>query len=175
VFLATAPTWEAWLHALKQNWVVAIRHDAVSRGQTWMHSGSPEVLDFVRARERDWRWWDNPVIARPLVSIVAVRTEDQFEVARPDRGVALRVRCAWENNPQGLLKQPITELVGLTVDGQMVAPTLVSNKRPNGLLGEHYHCWQIPTPASGRHTATAVVRVIATKAESSRTVEFSVA
>ena len=72
VFLATEPTWEAWLNALERNWVVAIRHDAVSGFKTWMHGGSPEVIEFVRRHESAWRWWDNPGIQRPLVSIVAV-------------------------------------------------------------------------------------------------------
>ena len=30
LFLATEPTWEGWLKALKNNWVVAVRHDRVS-------------------------------------------------------------------------------------------------------------------------------------------------
>lgn len=174
VFLAAAPTWEGWLNALKQNWVVAIRHDAVSRGQTWMHSGSPEVLEFVQTRERDWRWWDNPTIARPLVSLVPILPADEFEVARPGQGVTLRVRCAWENAPQGPLRKPITELIRLTLDGVEVVPQLVSKKRPNGLLDEHYHHIHFDRLASGKHTATVVVRVLATNAESSRTVEFSV-
>ena len=60
-----------WLKALEQNWVVAVRHDAWSKSKTWRHGGSREVLEFVRQRERDWRWWDNPEIQRPLVSLVA--------------------------------------------------------------------------------------------------------
>jgi hypothetical protein len=76
LFLATEPTWENWLNALKNNWVVAVRHDQWSGWKTWMHGDSNEVLEFVRVRERDWRWWDNPEIQRPLVSIVVVRPED---------------------------------------------------------------------------------------------------
>ena len=86
VFLATEPTWEGWLKALERNWVVAIRHDAVSGFKTWMHGGAPEVIEFVRRHESDWRWWDNPDIQRPLVSIVAVTPTDQFEAARPMKG-----------------------------------------------------------------------------------------
>src|SRR5205823_2100647 len=66
VFLASEPTWEAWLDALARNRVVAIRHDAVSGFKTWMHGGGEEVLEFVRQHERDWRWWDNTDIQRPL-------------------------------------------------------------------------------------------------------------
>jgi hypothetical protein len=173
VFLATEPTWDAWLNALKQNWVVAIRHDQWSGGKTWMHSGSREVLEFVHARERDWRWWDNPDIRRPLISVVAVRPNDEFETARPDKGVTLRIRCAWENTPQGLLKQPIAELVKLALDGTEAEPTLVAKKRPNGpLLDDHYHYLHLPTLAPGMHTATVSARVLATKEQVQHTLEF---
>jgi hypothetical protein len=175
LFLGTEPTWEAWLHALAENWVVAVRHDAVSGGKTWMHGGSREVLDFVRAREGQWRWWDNPQVQRPMVSIVAVRPEDQFEAARPETGVTIRVRCAWENTTQGLPKTPIAELLKLTVDGAEVSPKLVARKQPRGsAYADHYHQWHLPDPAPGKHAAAATVRVIATGAESRREIAFVV-
>lgn len=174
LFLAIEPTWEGWLNALKNNWVVAVRHDHWTGGKTWMHGGSSEVLEFVRSRERGWRWWDNPEIQRPLVSIVVVRPEDEFEVARPHAGVTLRVRCAWENTQQGLLRQPITEFVKLSLDGKEAPPTLVSKKRPSGpLLNDHYHELQLRELKPGSHTATVMVRVIATGEERSRTLNFS--
>jgi hypothetical protein len=175
LFLATEPTWEGWLNALQQNWTVPVRHDVWTKGKIWMHSGSDEVLEFVKLREADWRWWDNPTRARPMVSIVPVRPTDEFEAGRPESGVNLRVRCAWENTPQGLLKSPISELVKLSVDGREVTPTLVSRKAQNNLLAEHAHHFALPADAAkGKHTVTAVVRVLATKQESTRTVEFSV-
>lgn len=174
VFLATEPTWEGWLKALENHWVVSVRHDHWSGGKTWRHGGSSEVLDFVRAQERDWRWWDSPEIQRPLVSMVAVRPEDEFEIAQPDTGITLRIRCAWENTPQGLLRQPITELVKLSLDGREATPTLVSKKRPNGpLLNDHYHQLHVPELKLSNHTATVVVRVIATGEQLSRTFSFS--
>jgi len=173
VFLATEPTWDGWLHALKQNWVVAIRHDQWTGGRTWMHGGSPEVLLFVGARGRDWHWWNNPDIQRPMVSLVAVRPADEFETARPGKGVTLRIRCAWENTPQGLLKEPIAEFVRLDVDGTENMPALVSKKRRNGpLLEDHYHHLHLPSLTGGVHTATVVARVLATNAEVQRTLEF---
>ncbi len=188
VFLARAPTWEAWLDALKENWVAAVRHDAVSGFETWMHGGTPEVMEFIRERQDQWRWWDNPDIQRPLVSIVAVTPQDKFEVARPQKGVTIRVRTAWENTAQGLPKKPITELVRLSADGAEVSPTLVAKKRPGGaVLEDHYHQFHIADPAPGRHTATARVRCVAgilpanrgrdalDTTESDRTVEFVVA
>ncbi|MSU50250.1 MAG: prenyltransferase, partial [Opitutus sp.] len=154
LFLATEPTWAGWLNALKQNWTVAVRRDVWTKGKTWMHSGSDAVLELVRARERDWRWWDNPAIVRPLVSIVPLTAADEFEAGRPASGIKLRVRCAWENTPQGLLKAPISELVKLTIDGREVTPALESRKRPNGLFEEHYHHVSLPAEvARAPHTA----------------------
>ncbi len=173
LFLAAEPTWAGWLNALKENWTLAVRRDVWTKGKTWMHAGSDEVADFVRAREREWRWWDNPAIARPMVSLVAVRPSDEFEAARPERGVTLRVRCAWENTPQGLLKAPLSELVSLTLDGAVVTPTLLEKKRANGLFDEHAHLLSLSNSPPGPHTATATVRILATGATASRTIEFS--
>jgi len=176
VFLAREPTWEAWLDAMKKNWVAAIRHDAVSGFETWMHGGTPEVLEFIRERQDQWRWWDNPQIQRPLVSIVAVTPQDKFEAARPQEGVTIRVRAAWENTAQGLPKKPIAELVSLKIDGAEVVPTLVEKKRPGGaLLEDHYHQFHIADPSPGKHTAAARVRALETRAESDRTIEFVIA
>ncbi len=174
LFLATEPTWDGWLKALKNNWTVPVRRDVWTRGKTWMHSGSDEVAEFVRAREKQWRWWDNAAIARPMVSIVPVRPSDDLEAGRPESGINLRVRCAWENTPQGVLKAPLSELVKLSVDGREVTPTLVARKRTNGMHDEHAHHFALTGDAAkGKHTATAVVREIATKKEFTRTVEFS--
>jgi hypothetical protein len=174
LFLASEPTWDGFLEALRRNWVVAVRHDALSGQQTWMHGGSERVVAFAREREADWRWWDNPAISRPMVSVVAVRPGDRFEAARPERGVSIRVRCAWENTAQGLLKAPIAELVKLTVDGAAVAPVLVAPKAPRGaLLADHYYRFELPNPAPGPHSAEAVVRTVDGKVESRRAIEFA--
>jgi len=174
LFLATEPTWEGWLNALKRNWVVAVRHDGVSNNETWMHGGPPEVVDFVRSRERQWRWWGSPSLKSPLVSLVAVTPEDPWEAARPEQGVTIRVRCRWDGTTQGLPKTPRVELVKLEVDGQEVTPTLVAPEAKWGAYQDHYHFHHIAQHAAGRHTATAIVRILATKAQSRHTIEFRV-
>jgi hypothetical protein len=174
LFLATEPTWDAWLAALKENSVVAVRHDSVSGMKTWTHGSSREVADYVRAREHEWRWWDHAQIRRPLVSVVAVKPEDAFEAGRPDKGVMIRVRCAWENTTQGLPKKPIADLVELKVDGSKVSPDLVAPaQRAGGPHADYRHQYHIPEPAPGVHVATARVRAIATNEVSERSIRFS--
>ncbi len=180
LFLAAEPTWEGWLQALKNNWVAAVRHDAASGGKTWMHTGSRAVREFVKAREMEWRWWENPAVQRPLVSLVLVRPGEAYEAGAPTVAVAdgggpvLRVRCAWQCTPQGALKQPITELVKLELDGQEVPATLVTKPRGKGLLDDHYHLVQGAVLTPGKHVATAHLRVVETGKAASRAVEFVV-
>lgn len=174
LFLATEPTWEGWVQALKQNWVVAVRHDAVSNDKTWMHGPSQEVLEFVKAREGQWRWWDNNEIARPLLSIVRVRPNDEFEAARPQNGLTLRVRCAWENTTQGLPKTPLVELQNFLVDGASIQMELAEIKNDRGVLTDIYHHLHFDEIAAGRHTATAIARHLKTQEELRYSIEFNV-
>jgi hypothetical protein len=174
LFLATEPTWKGWLTALKNNWAVAVRHDRVSGGQTWMHGGPPEVLEFVRRRESQWKWWDNPSLLIPVVSLVALRPDDTWEAARPERGVTIRARCRWDCTAQGLPKTPRVELVSLAIDGRKVTPTLASPKNKAGTYQDYYHLHHVAEPAAGKHTATATVRTLATAVELTHTIEFMV-
>lgn len=108
------------------------------------------------------------------MSVVAVTPADEFEAGRPEKGVVVRVRCAWENTTQGQPKKPLAELVRLTVDGAEVRTELVTRPRAKGAgLADHFHRFHLPEPARGEHTATAVVRELATKGEVSRTVLFT--
>ena len=173
LFLAEEATWDACLKALRNNWVVAVRHDAVSGEKTWTHSGRDDVLRFVLAHADQWRWWDNPQIARPSASLVALRPDDQFEAGRPERGVNVRLRCQWENGANGILKTLVVELISLTVDGRKVQPEVVARKDAKGALADQYHLYRIPDPTPGKHQASAVVREIATEKQWKHTVEFS--
>ena len=130
VFLGAEPTWAAWLKALKEQWVVAVRHDAVTKFRTRMLGGGPGVQDFIRRHEKEWKWWEeNPVMIRPWVSLVAVTPGDEFEAARPEEGVTIRVRCWWQGRVARV--KPVVELVSLSVDGKPVKPTLVEEGGEN--------------------------------------------
>jgi hypothetical protein len=83
------------------------------------------------------------------------------------------VRCAWENTTQGVLKAPISEFVRLTLDGRETKPELVAKEARNNMHSEHHYLLALPELAAGKHTATAVVREIASGRESTRTIEFT--
>ncbi|HEY2411751.1 MAG TPA: prenyltransferase/squalene oxidase repeat-containing protein [Pirellulaceae bacterium] len=173
LFLAEKPTWQGWLDALRFNRVVAVRHDAVSGGKTWMH-GLPEVIEVVREQWKSWQWWDNPAIERPLASLVALTPKDDLETGHPDRGIALRVRLARANTAQGLPKEPLAEFVSLAVAGQPVEPELIERRGPNSVLQDAYHLYKWPDAPPGRHTATVTLRRPNTDKLIRRSITFTV-
>ena len=173
LFLGRDPSWEAWLEALEKNRVAAVRHDALSGFKTWIHAANNEVLQIIKQRELSWRWWDNPDIGRPLVSVVALNPGDLFEMGRPAEGINVRIRCAWENTALGRPKQPISELLGVKVDGREVKPELVRPRPPNGIgYVDYYHLVRLPKLSPGQHRAVAEVRVLETGATVTRDCEF---
>ena len=175
VFLGTEPTWAAWRRALQNNWVASFRHDVVTQYRTRRHGGAPGVLEYVLAREGEWRWWGEKPddIRRPAAMIAVVGPEDTFEAGRPERGVSIRVRCWWETTNQALPRQQVVELVRLTLDGEPIEPTLQEKKNAQEKIVDLYHLYPWPDPKPGKHTVTAVVRHIATGTESTQTLEFT--
>jgi len=173
VFLARRPTWEAWLQSLRRNWVMAFRRDAVSGEKLWQHGGGRGVRAFVMARQEQWRWWDNPAIARPAMTIAFVKQGDRFEGAAPKTGVAIRVRCAWQNTTTGLPKKALAELTELQIDGKPAGPQLTRATGPKGALNDVYWRLEIPAPAPGRHTAVAMGKWIESGQEFRCSLEFS--
>jgi prenyltransferase beta subunit len=171
VFLAKEPTWDEWLNALRQNRVVSIRHDIVTGFRTRMLGGAPGVQTLVRQHEAEWKWWgERPEeLQRPWASLVALKPGDEFEESRPERGVALRLRCWWSGRMK--LDKPVTELVRLTLDGAVVSPKLIE-KRDKAKLIDSYYQFLLPEPAAGKHKATAVVRLIGTEKTAEYGTEF---
>jgi len=175
LFLGTEPTWDAWLKALKNNWVAAVRHDYRTKYQTWIHSGSDEVTEFVQSHEQEWRWWKNSNIARPMISLIAVRPEDALEAGRPESGVNLRIRVAHRNSNHGVLKEPLALFEKLIVNGKAVSPELVSvpSKRSPDSFEDQYRVYPLSASA-GRIQATAVARVLEDDSLVERAIEFVV-
>ncbi|HVJ86139.1 MAG TPA: prenyltransferase/squalene oxidase repeat-containing protein, partial [Caulifigura sp.] len=173
LFLAREATWDGWLEAMKNNWVVAVRRDSLTNGHLRMHGGTDQAVEFVKAHETAWRWWDHPDIQRPMISIVAIRPEDEFEVGRPERGVALRIRCAWVNTTQGQPKTPLVDFVALTVDGQQVVPEKIEERGGRGPgLSDVYYRWTDESPVSGPRFAQVTGRMRETGAELVRSLRF---
>lgn len=176
VFLAREATYEAWLEALRERRVMAIRHDAITNFGTCLAGGSPEVRGFVLDHQDQWRWWgaEPAAILRPAASLVVLRPGDRFEAGVPETGIALRLRCLHQNTTQGLPKSPVVELAGLTLDGTPVETRLVETKNARGAVADRYHVCEVSRPAPGRHVAEARLRRLDQKPESSVTVTFSV-
>ncbi len=173
LFLAKEPTWDGWLTALKNNFVVAVRRDTNSEGKLWIHSGSDEVLEFIKRSEQSWRWWDNPNIQRPAASIVVVKAEDEFEVGRPASGVNIRVRCQWDNTPQGLPKTERVQLVRLLVDGEEVATKEVRKGAAPKLADVYQEC-PLPSLKAGKHSVLAEVKILESGKVEKVSSEFSI-
>ena len=173
LFLAKEATWEGWLEAMKNQWVVSVRKDAVTNGQLRMHGGATEAVEFVKSHETDWRWWDNAEIKRPMLSLVAIRPDDSFEIGRPEKGVALRVRCAWVNTTQGQPKTQLVDFLSLKVDGTEVKAEKVELRKGRGPgVSDIYYRWTDESAVSGPRFAQAVGRVRETGQEVVRTLQF---
>ena len=174
LFLATEPTWQGWTTALHNNWVAAVRRDAITNYELRMHSGSDEVASYMLDRETQWRWWNNPRIARPLVSLAVLRPEDELEAFHPEQGVTIRIRCAWSNTNQGLLTKPLSEFKTLQIDGRPVQPQL-QERRGNGMrLGDQAYVLALPEISRGDHRAAVTVKFLADGREETREVKFTV-
>ncbi|MBA2116152.1 prenyltransferase/squalene oxidase repeat-containing protein [Bremerella alba] len=173
LFLAKEPTWQGWLTALKHCWTAPVRRDEFTKNRIRIHPGSKLVADIVMKNQNQWRWWDNAAISRPLVSLVAVRAEDQYEAARPETGINLRVRWAHHHTAHGQLKTPLAEFISLIVDGKQIAPKLVERYGGRGnKLADRYYLWEMPTVHPGGHQATATVRSLESNDKESQTIAY---
>jgi len=173
LFLAEEPTWEAWLEALRRNWVCGVRHDAVTRFRTRFMGGGPGVVERCREHEAAWRWWGNDPadLPRPQLSLVVLKPGAEFEDGVPQRGVNLRVRLNHRTGG-GQPREARAELVGLTVDGRAVAMQAVETFNDRKLLTEAYLLAELGELPVGRHTATATARLLASGELVTETVEF---
>lgn len=161
LFLAREPTWEGWLEALRNNHVVAVRHDVDSQQKTWIHGGAPGVRQYILAKADEWRWWSEDgkplAIQRPDVVATILRPDDPFEEGRPEKGAMLRLRRRWQNTTQGLPKTAAVEIVALQVDGKTVPIRKVERKNPakGPALADEYFIAEVN---SGTRSATVTVR-----------------
>lgn len=162
LFLAEEPSWEGWLTALRNNWTVAVRRDARTDNQLIMHAASESVSEYVFQKQNQWSWWREGGNSRPMISLVAIGPDDPFETGCPAKGIAIRARCAWSNTGKGLLNEPLSKLLSLTVDGRVVPTREIRSKSKTGKPNDIYHLYEIPELAAGDHRAEARVQVLST-------------
>lgn len=175
LFIAEEPTWNGWLQAVKKNRVASVRHDAVSSYQTWRH-GTRDVLKMLDDHPEQWRWWGEQPdqIRRPWALLTLLHPDDPFEAGRPERGVAVRLRCWWGTTNQGVPKQERVRLISMTLDGENVEPSIVQAKNPQGAIADRYHLLSLPEPKPGPHTVIARVERLDTGAKQDVSLELVV-
>lgn len=159
LFLAKEPTYNALITALKNNWVVAVRHDSISNNQTRMLGGTEETRQFINAKQNTWQWWKNETeeTNHPWAAVTVLLPSDTFDVARPDKGVNIRIRCWWAGSRQVLAK-PLVELEELKVDGKVVKSELIIKKAKNGDLADSYYLYQLQNLNPGNHIVETKLR-----------------
>ncbi|SMP78892.1 Prenyltransferase and squalene oxidase repeat-containing protein [Neorhodopirellula lusitana] len=172
LFLAEEPSWEGWLKALENNWTIAVRRDARTDHQLLMHSASPSVSNYVMQRLDQWNWWLDGTNSRPMCSVVAISPEETFETGYPAKGISIRVRCAWTNTGKGLLVKPLSKLLNLTVNGQVVETREIRSKSKNGMWDDVYSVYEMPEVAFSKHQVEARVQVLSTGEEIVESIRF---
>jgi hypothetical protein len=175
LFLATEPTYDAMIKALKNQQVVAVRHDSVSNNQTRMLGGTEETRKFIFAKQDSWKWWNNNTqeTSRPWAAVTVLLPTDTFEVGRPDKGVNIRVRCWWTGTRQVLAK-PMVALQELKIDGRVVEPELVSTKARNGDIADSYYLYQWQQPSPGNHTIETKLRHLSNNTVKTMSTEYTI-
>ena len=177
LFLAEAPTWEGWVKALKENWLVGVRHESRSGFRTEISGSTNGVRRKVLSQQEKWRWWDRMTSQniRPLALFTIVRPQDIFDGGRPDSGVNLILRCWWTLEGSITPTREIVKLISLEVDGKRVEPQMIRvSPSTNGAGGDVYHLWHFESDQKGDHQATATVQMVETGALTTIVKTFSV-
>lgn len=168
LFLGKSGSYKDLKLALKNNWVAAVRHDSISNYTTRMLGGAAGVQPYLRAKVNTWKWWKEgtSAIDQPWAAITVVTPGDSFEVARPESGINIRIRCWWDGVRQSI-KEPLVRLESLSVDNKLVQTQYVERKNKSGAVEDSYSLYAMPEPGSGKHTIAATLRHV--KNNSART------
>ncbi len=151
LFLGSEASYDEMMNALKNNWVVAVRNDSVSQFKTRMLGGAEGVQEYIKSIEKQWKWWNKPgEYNRPWAAITIVKPVDSLEVARPEKGVNIRIRC-WRSTNRQLVKEEIIKLDNLKIDNVSVKAVFVEKRDRRGMLEDCYYLYSIPEPSSGSH------------------------
>jgi len=163
LFLATEPTHDGLLKALKNNWVVAVRHDSVSAFKTRMLGGAAGVQEYVLSQQKNWKWWDESgnELIHPWAAITVLHPADSFETASPDKGINVRIRCWWDTNKQ-IMKAPLVKLEQLRIDNTPAEHQYIEQKDRRGAVTDSYYLYTSKKLSPGTHTLQASLRNLKT-------------
>jgi hypothetical protein len=163
LFLAKSGSYDDMMLALKNNWIVAVRHDSISDYKTRMLGGAEGVQLFVRSQQDKWKWWQGDAkLDQPWAAITAITNRDSFEVARPVNGVNVRIRCWW-NSVRQALKEPFVTLENLKIDNVEVKPEYVEKKdNRGGAIADSYYLYSLQKPSKGKHVIEATFKNLKT-------------
>jgi prenyltransferase beta subunit len=159
LFLAKEPTYEELMKALRNNLVVAVRHDAVTGFKTRVLGGAPGVQQHILTNKQQWQWWsdDGNELIHPKAVVTIIKPGDKHESTRPDQGVYIRVRCWWNSNRQ-VLREPLVKLERLLVNGIEVEPEYVQITNNRGQIMDSFFIYHIPQPLNTEYEIKAVIR-----------------
>lgn len=159
LFLGKTGSYEDMMVALKNNWIVAVRHDSISDYKTRILGGAEGVQSYVRSQQNKWKWWKEGAseINQPWAAVTVVSYRDSFEVARPANGVNVRIRCWW-NSIRQALKEPFIALENLKLDNKEVKPEYIEIKDNRGAVTDAYYLYPINNPSAGKHVIEAIFR-----------------
>lgn len=172
LFLAKEPTYKEMVVALKNNWVVAVRHDSISDYKTRMLGGTTDARQFIISRENTWKWWKDGTneMNHPWAAITVVTPSDTFEVARPEKGVNIRIRCWWDG-VRNVIKRPLIQLDQLSIDHIIIKPENIKKVERRGIDG--YYLYSTAELSEGEHLIEVKLRHLKTDAVRKTTLRFT--
>lgn len=157
LFLAKKPDTGELFNALKNNWVVAVRHDSISGYKTRMLGGTKDARAFIQTRQKEWQWWNDETreMNHPWAAITVVEPSDTLEAARPETGVNIRIRCWWNGVRQNI-KEPLVSLEKLSIDDVLIPPGSIKFVERQNV--DNYYLYSLPNPKKGEYNIKATLR-----------------
>jgi len=161
LFLAKKTDVSELYTALRNNWVVALRHDSNSGYKTRMLGGTADARAFIQSRQKEWQWWNDKTqeMNHPWAAITVVTPTDTLEAGRPDQGINIRIRCWWKGVRQ-TIKEPLVTLEQLTINNIPVprdSVKLVERKNVDS-----YYLYSLPNQGKGEHHIKVTLRHLKT-------------
>lgn len=152
LFISKDASFKSMSEAIRLNNIVSVRHDTITENKTRMMGADKSVRKFIFDHEKEWRWWNEKgeTDELPWGIITEIFPDDKFEAGRPEKGVAIRIRCLYKTRQQVLL-EPVTDIEELIIDGKKVIPEFFESKNPYGRWLEAYYLVNIPDITGGQH------------------------